>query len=434
MATDSGKLTVLGIKSLSVGKHFDGGGLYLDVKPSGAKYWRLKYRFACKEKLQALGVFPEVSLAEARARRAKSRALVREGIDPLAAKHERVHAAKLDANAAFPLVAAEWLKFKKKGWTASTYKKAKYVTDNDLIPRLKRCSLATLSTSEAVKALTEISERSPTLAVKARQYLADMISYAIRKGYRKEGYVLSLRGALPKYKKGHIPAATEPKIIKELVKAISTYPIPVTRAALQYAMYTALRPGIVVTAQWSEIDSELAEWQIPGARMKMDRPHIVPLPRQALQILEEMRQYSGNQKYVFPPLALQKTPHLNRDTLSKALRELGFRRKHATHGFRAMLRTVARERLKIDMDTLEAQLAHAKKGDTEKAYDRTQLLDERRVAMQRWADYLDGLKVDRQVVLHLSASHTDIKPFSQSPTFNLNITTSTRVPDKSEVH
>lgn len=399
MATDSGKLTSLGIKALGTGKHFDGGGLFLDVKPSGAKYWRLKYRHAGREKLQALGVFPEVSLAEARGRRARSRALLRDGIDPMAAKQANALSHKRDAEAAFPLVAAAWLKFKKPGWGTETYRKAEYVTNTYLIPKLKRCSMTSLSTSEAADALLEIAEHAPSLAVKARQYLIDMTNYAIRKRYREEGRILVLRGALPKYKKGHIPAATEPNTVKALVKAIPTYPTFVTRAALQYTMLTALRPGIVASARWSQIDMQLAEWQIPGELMKMKHAHIVPLPRQAMEILLEMQQYTGGKDYVFPPLARQKTPHLNRDTLSKALRELGFRKQHAPHGFRAMLRTVARERLKIDLDTLEAQLAHAKKGEVDKAYDRTQLLDERRQAMQVWADYLDALRDDNEKMI-----------------------------------
>jgi integrase len=164
-------------------------------------------------------------------------------------------------------------------------------------------------------------------------------------------------------------------------------------------MLTAMRPGIVASARWSEMDLDAAEWSVPGPRMKMRHAHIVSLPRQAIAALREMIPYTGGKEFVFPPLARQETPHLHRDSLSAALRRMGFAGRHATHGFRGMLRTVARERLGIDPDILEAQLAHAKKGDVQKAYDRTTFGEPRRKAMQAWADYLDQLKSgDKKVV------------------------------------
>ena len=148
--------------------------------------------------------------------------------------------------------------------------------------------------------------------------------------------------------------------------------------------------------RWDEINGD--EWHIPGHKMKTRHAHIVPLPTQARTILEEMRAYTAGREYVFPPLARQKNAHLHRDALSGAMRSMGFKGKHAPHGFRGMLRTAARERLGIDADILESQLAHAKKGSTQKAYDRTTFGDARRAAMQQWADYLDALKVSDKVV------------------------------------
>src|SRR6185312_12353182 len=162
--------------------------------------------------------------------------------------------------------------------------------------------------------------------------------------------------------------------ISHLLSAIDRYSSPVTRAALQICALTALRPGVVARARWEEIDLAAAEWHIPGAVMKMRHAHIVPLPRQAIELLKEMRETTFSREWVFPSQARQKTPHLHRDALSKALRDMGFKGQHATHGFRGMLRTVARERLHIPADVLEAQLAHAKKGEVQKAYDRTEFL------------------------------------------------------------
>lgn len=388
---ESGKLTAVAIKAARAGKHFDGGGLYLEVTASGARYWRLKYRHGGREKRISFGVYPEVSLSEARQRREAARALLRDGKDPSAERTTIRDAQKRNADAAFPKVAAAWLAFKKREWADATYRKAQYVTETYLIPPLRRSSITSLTTKQAADVLASIGGAAPSLAAKARQYLGGITEYAIRQGLRDDGRLLSLRGAVPKAKKGHIPAATNRKEVAAVVKAVHGYPVPVTRAALTLAMLTAMRPGVVASARWEEIDLDAGEWSVPGSRMKQRRAHIVPLPKQAASALREMRAYSSGQPYVFPPLARQKTPHLHRDSLSAALRNMGFGGRHATHGFRAMLRTIGREDLGIDPDILEAQLAHAKRGDVQKAYDRT-TFDEKRVReMQRYADYLDVL-------------------------------------------
>lgn len=398
---DSGKLTIIAIKAAKPGKHFDGGGLYLDVRPTGSRYWRLKYRYGGRENLLAFGVYPEVSLAEARKRRAEARALLRDGKDPSAERTAARDAQRRNTDAVFPKVAGAWLAFKKREWADETYRKAEYVTNTYLIPSLRHASLTTLTTKQAADVLAKIAQDAPTLAAKARQYLGGITGYAIRHGLREDGRLLSLRGAVPKHDKGHIPAATDPKEVAAVAKAIEGYSVPVTRAALTLTMLTAMRPGIVASARWAEIDLEAAEWAVPGDRMKTRHAHIVSLPTQAVALLRDMLAYTEGKEYVFPPLARQTTPHLHRDALSAALRRMGFQGRHATHGFRGMLRTVARERLGIDPDILEAQLAHAKKGDVQKAYDRTTFSEERRRAMQAWADYIDCLKADGKKVVSI---------------------------------
>lgn len=372
---------------------WDGGGLHLILSGSGTRLWRLKYsRPDGRENRIAFGSYPEVLLPEARQRRADARALLRDGKDPGAERAATKEAASRATDAAFPAVAAAWLAFKRKEWADETYRKATYVIDTYLVPSLRRRTITTLSTKHAADVLATIAETAPSLAGKARQYLGGIVQYAIRHGLRDDGRLLSLRGAVPKHVKGHIPAATDVPTITKLVKAIEAYPTAVTRAALKLAALTAMRPGVIASARWEEIDLEAAEWHRDGEHMKMGHAHIVPLPRQAVALLREMHAYTAGREYVFPPLARQTTPHLHRDALSNALRRMGFQGQHATHGFRAMLRTVARERLGVDMDVLEAQLAHAKKGDVQKAYDRTTFDDQRRQVMQAWADYLDVLR------------------------------------------
>lgn len=404
MAADTGKLTALAIKAAKPGKLFDGGGLFLDVRPSGSRYWRLKYRFGGRENLLALGVYPEVSLAEARKGRDGARTLLRQGVDPNAERKATRDAQRRNEDAEFKIVASAWLEARKKDWAPETYRKAKYVVDTYLVPKLGRHSITTLTSGQASQALEEIAADTPSLASKARQYVSGIVAYAIRKDLREEGKLLSLRGVVSTRSRGHIPAATDPKEVAALAKAIDAYDYPVTRAALKLAMLTAMRPGIVASARWAEIDLGAAEWHVPGERMKTRHAHIVSLPTQAVAVLTDMLAYTQGKEYVFPPLARQRTPHLTRDALSLALRKMGFQGRHATHGFRGMLRTVARERLRIDPDILEAQLAHAKKGDVQKAYDRTTFDDDRRHAMQAWADYIDQLKTEDKKITPIKSN------------------------------
>lgn len=371
----------------------DRDGLCLEVTPMGSKLWRYRYRYGGKARMMALGKWDEITLQDARDRLRDARRLLANGVDPMAGKRAAAAAQVKEGRAAFPAFAAEWLEYKRKRVGIETYRKAKLVTEGDLIPSLKRHSIDTLATKDVTPVLDKIAQRAPNLAVKARQYLGGMVAYAIQQGLREDGKLLSLRGTLVKYDAGHIPAITKPAELRPLLLAIDGYSQQVTRTALLLASLTALRPSVIASAQWAHIDLEAGEWHIPGHLMKTRHDHIVPLPRQAVKLLEAIRGDDPGQ-YVFPSPAKQKTPHLHRDALSKALREMGFQGKHATHGFRGTLRTMARERLSVDIDVLEAQLAHAKKGDVQKAYDRTTFDDQRREVMQAWADYLDNLRKD----------------------------------------
>jgi integrase len=304
-----------------------------------------------------------------------------------AAKDARTHS--------FTVVSNAWLDDRKPGWATSTYDKAVYIVRERLQPFIGGLDVRTMASKDVVDALRQIGTEAPSLARKARQYLNGVIEYAIQRGMRGDDQMLRLRGVLPKYRGGHIPAITQTQGIGPLMQAILGYDSRVTRGGLLLAAYTAQRPGIVAAAAWDEIDLDRAEWTVPGAKMKTRVDHVVSLPRQALEVLTEMRQYGG-EVYVFP--GSQSNEHLHRDALSKALRSMGFQGRHATHGFRAMLRTVARERLKIDVDVLEAQLAHAKKGEVQAAYDRARFEDERRQVMQTWADFLHEQAGQKTVV------------------------------------
>jgi len=387
-------LTEIAIKSLKpktkVYRVSDAAGLCLEVHANGRKHWRLRYRHAGKSQMMSLGPWPLISLALARRKRDDARRLLYDGIDPVRHKRAQAEAHLRERDGLFPIVAKAWLDFKEGTVGTETYRKMKLVVEGDLIPALRRHSVTTLTTKDCTSILRDVAARAPNLATKARQYLNGIIDYAIKEGLREDGKVLALRGVIPTYEKHHIAAITRPDELGPLLRAIDDYGSPTTRDALLFASWTALRPAIVASAQWPHIDLDAAEWHIPGALMKMGHDHIVPLPRQAVAMLRARRDaLPARQAYVFPSPARQTTPHLHRDALSKALRDMGFQGKHATHGFRGTLRTMARERLGVDIDVLEAQLAHAKRGDVQKAYDRTTFDDQRREVMQAWANYLD---------------------------------------------
>jgi integrase len=373
----------------------DGNGLALRVQPNGTKTWLFRYRRpgTGKENFLSLGPYPDITLVDARRSASTARNLVREGTDPVEHRRAESTARKRVAEGAFHLVAQRWLDFKRKEWADETYRKAEFVVREYLTPSLRNKPISTLATPEVKPVLEAIASHAPNLATKARQYVGGIVMYAVQNGLREDGAALTLRGAVPRHKKGHIPAITKPADIAPLVLAIDAYKSPFTRAALKLTMLTGLRPGVVAAVPWDELNLKTAEWHVAAERMKMRHDHIVPLPTQAIAVLNELQSLTGRGHYVFPSPARQKTPHLHRDALSKALREMGFQGKHATHGFRGMLRTVGRERLGMDIDVLEAQLAHAKRGDVQKAYDRTTFDDDRRRVMQEWADYIDRLSM-----------------------------------------
>jgi len=397
-----------------------GGGLFLNVFPSGTKQWLVRYRTAAGRNKVVIGAYPSMTLAEAHKKAEDVQLAARTGApivgkraeaQALAARlteaEQAAHAAAEEARRhSFSVLSEAWLKSRQPGWAEESYRKARYVVRQYLQPKFGDKDMRVLRTKDVTESLRELAASAPSLAKKAVQYLNGVVDYCILEGVRDDDQVLRLRGVLPSHRGGHIPAVTREQDIGPLMQAIFSYEGFVVRSALSLAAWTALRPGVIASARWEEIDLERAEWHIIGMeedgrrRMKTGNDHIVSLPKQAVSMLREMHSFSGGAEYVFPAVGKMKNPHLHRDALSKALRQMGFAGTHSTHGFRAMLRTVARERLRVDFDVLEAQLAHAKRDEIQAAYDRTMFDDDRREAMQRWADYLDQ-RVTRVAVIDL---------------------------------
>jgi integrase len=387
-----------------------GGGLFLLVLPSGGKQWLVRYRLEDGRRSKVvIGAYPDLSVAGAHVKADQVRQAARAGDNiPSMRSEARARAqsqteAELAARVvaedarrhSFIVVSDAWLATRKAGWADETYRKARYVVRQYLQPAIGGLDVRTMRTRDVTEPLREIAASAPSLARKAVQYLNGVVDHCILEGMRDDDQVLRLRGVLPSHRGGHVPAITREQDIGALMRAILGYEGVAVRSALLLAAWTALRPGVIASARWGEIDLERAEWHIPGMnadgtrRMKTGHDHLVSLPRQAVVMLRDMQQYTGGAEYVFPAVGKMRNAHLHRDALSRALRLMGFAGVHSTHGFRAMLRTVARERLRVDFDVLEAQLAHAKRDAIQAAYDRTQFDDERRATMQRWADYLE---------------------------------------------
>jgi integrase len=394
----------------------DGNGLVLWVSPAGLKAWRVRYRLAdgSRPAPATVGHYPEMSLVDARvkavevqrdAKQGKTTAGLRKARQEMDAATdaglaaEAALRAEID-HASFRSVSSRWMAEKRLTWATETYRKARLVVDSYLMSKLGDMDMRRLETKDVRPVLVEMVQETPQLARKARQYLGAIVDHAINEGLRPDESRLRLDRILPAYRSGHMPAVTDDDgKLGEVMRAIHAHGNRVVRAALILASLTAMRSGVVASARWTEIDLGAGEWRVPGKnpdgtnRMKTGQDFTTSLPEQALVVLREMHERNMGGEYVFPPQARQNSPHVSRDALSKALREMGFSGEHTTHGFRASLRTLGRERLGIDVDVLEAQLAHAPKDEVEAAYARVKFREKRREVMQAWADYLDRLRL-----------------------------------------
>lgn len=390
------RLTVNAVMNAKHGdkrKLFDGGGLFLLVKQDGRKYWRLKFRYGGKEKLLALGVYPKLTLAGARIEAGKARKLLANGIDPTAERHALKVAAEAESQVmhnTFERVALDWYDFKKARWADATARKAEEALRIDLIPAIGNRPIAELTSPEVVKALQSIEKRSPHMADKSRQYCGAIVRYAIRTGRREDGRILDLRDVLKPLNEAR-PATLEANDLPDFLKVLEGYGGALqTRIALKLLMLTFVRPSELTGAAWAEFDLDAAEWRIPAERMKMSQPHIVPLSGQAVMLLEELHAVATSSPFLFPNERAPQSQPMARDTLSKALRSMGYQGKVTPHRFRTLASTLLNE-MGFHPDWIERQLAHKETNKIRAAYNRAQYMTERRRMMQHWADYLDGM-------------------------------------------
>lgn len=389
----------------------DGDGLYLLIRPDGKKWWRLDYTHEGKRKTLSLGTYPETGLALARTKAAAERELVAAGIDPSEArkskKAQRAEAQEIERQLAegipladsFEAIAREWFNKFSAGWVASHGDKIIRRLERDIFPWLGARPIAEIKAPDLLSAVRRIEDRGAIeTAHRALQNCGQVFRYAIATGRAERDISADLRGALVPVSKTHLPAITDPKQIGGLLRSLDGYAgFFVTKCALRIAPLVFVRPGELRKAEWAEIDLDNAEWTIPAERMKMRQPHLVPLSRQAAEILRELHAVTGRGQYVFPGARTNGRPMSDNAVLA-ALRRMGIPKEEMTgHGFRAMARTVLDEVLGFRPDWIEHQLAHAVRDPNGRAYNRTAHLTKRREMMQAWADYLDALKVENVV-------------------------------------
>jgi integrase len=375
----------------------DSNGLFLLVTAKGQKYWRYKYRFAGKEKMLALGVYPEVSLKDARQSHQEARATLANGIDPCLDR-KAAKAASADINT-FEGIAREWLEKQRSTYAASTYNKTLWLLESFLLPTLGGLSPNDITPPMVLAALRRIENQGKhETAHRAKQAASRVFRYAIATGRCERDPCPDLKGALTATNTVNRASITDPKQIGELLRAIDGFGGQyVTHCALRLAPLVFVRPGELRGAQWDEIDLAAAVWRIPAERMKMRTAHVVPLSRQAVAVLEELKPFTCNSRYVFPAIR-SLARHMSENTINAALRRLGYSKEEMTgHGFRAMASTRLNE-LGWNPDIIERQLAHTERNKVRAAYNRAEHLEERRKMMQAWADYLDGLKTGADVV------------------------------------
>ncbi len=405
-------------KAIRTAKHsqksvrlFDGGGLYIEISPNGGKWWRLKYRFAGKEKRLSLGVYPAVPLAGhkdkdtgqwvkgARDRREEVKRLLANGIDP--SEHRKAHKAVIIERAAnsFEAVAREWITSSSKKWVKNYSDKILKRLENNVFPGLGRRPIAEITSRETLAVLRKIEDREAyETAHRTMQNCSQVFRYAVATGRADRDPTLELRGALTPNKERHYPSITNPEGIGALLRAIDGYDGSLaTKCALRLAPLVFVRPGELRRAQWTEFNFDKAEWRIPAERMKMREQHIVPLSTQAVAVLKELQPLTGRGSYVFPGARTNGRP-MSENTVNAALRRLGYSKDQMTgHGFRSMASTQLNEQ-GWNRDAIERQLAHSERDGVRAAYNFAEHLPERRKMMQRWADYLDELKAGAKVI------------------------------------
>lgn len=373
---------------------FDAHGLYLEIAPSGGKWWRLKYRFAGKEKRLSLGVYGDVSLKEARERCNDARKQLSRGIDPSEQRKAAKTAQRILAENSFEAVARSWFVHVSPSLAETTKSRQLRWLENDIFPWIGSRPIADLTAPDVLAVVLRVKERGATdIARRVHFLIGRVCRYAVAHGIAKRdpSKDIELQDILPPVKTIHHASVKDPQAAGELMRAIEGYTgALITRCALRLAPLVFVRPGELRRAEWAEIDLEKREWRIPANKMKMKTQHIVPLSKQAISVLREIQTVTGNNRHVFPSERGGGRP-MSENTVNAALRRIGYSKEEMTgHGFRSLASTLLHE-LGWPHAVIERQLSHGERNAVSAAYNHAEHLPERRKMMQAWADYLDSL-------------------------------------------
>jgi integrase len=375
----------------------DEKGLSIEVPPKGSKRWRFKYRFGGKQKRLSLGIYPEVSLREAREKRDACRKQVAGGIDP--SDLRKAEKLELAGHESFEFVTREWHAKYKHNWSYDHAKRTIERFEKNVFPWLGRLNINDIKPPELLAVLRRIEDRGALdTAHRVHQQCGQVFRYGIATGKAERDTAADLKGALAPVRTKHHASITEPVKIGELMRAINGYSgYFITACALKLAPLVFVRPGELRNAEWSEFDLDAAEWRIPAEKMKMRTLHIVPLSKQAIAILNDLNALTGRDKFLFPSNRTKERP-MSDNTINGALRRLGYTKDEMTgHGFRSMASTLLNEQ-GWNRDAIERQLAHSERDGVRAAYNYAEYLPERKKMMQAWADYLDGLAAGADVI------------------------------------
>ena len=379
----------------SMYKMFDGGGLFLQVNPSGGKYWKMKYRKTDgKEGLLTFGGYPEISLEQARRMRDEARAQRASGLDPGIVRQEEKAERRTRASNTFEAVSREWMEVHATKVKAQTLHIYRVLLEKSVFPLIGKRPIAEMKAPDFLALLRRLEEQKQLYSVKRISIVCGMIMrFAVAAGKAEADPTPALRGSLKAHKTKHLAAMTDPKQVGRLLRTIDAYPGSfVVSTALKIAPYVFVRPGELQHARWEDIDFDACEWRYTTS--KTNTPHIVPLVPQVMKLLQELYAFTGNGEWVFPSQR-QKGGPMGKTSMLAALRSMGIRDEEMTpHGFRAMARTLLDEVLGERYELIEHQLAHMVRDPNGRAYNRTVHLAERRRMMERWAQYLDELRAD----------------------------------------
>ena len=372
------------------GKLTDGAGLYLEVRPSGAKLWRYRYRIAGKENVYAVGPYPQIPLMEARTERDKARALVKQGIHPAHNRQALVSLQVAENGNTFEAIAREWIEQRRSKWSAYYLKQVENTLAVDAYPYIGGLPMRSIGAAHLLEIIKRAEKRgAATVAILLRQWMSAIFRYAVATLRADADPAAALKGAIHRQKVQHSKPLTR-KQIPDFLKALETFGgYRTTAIAMRLLMLTFVRTVELRGAEWAEFDLDGAEWRIPAERMKMREPHIVPLSSQAVELLRELHTLTGGQKILFPNYRRPKAC-MTGTTLNRAIERMGYGGKFSGHGFRATASTMLNE-MGYRSDLIERQLAHAERSKVRASYNQAEYMPERIAMMQAWADLIDQM-------------------------------------------